>query len=78
MTSVPPHPHQDRRDPTRGTSPWGWPAVTYSLGIGEGPQPVVVLLPRRVPQPQVDRFAVHHHIRRVVVETAGAEREESA
>ena len=39
-----------------------------SLGIGERPQPVVVLLSSSVPETQVDRLAVHHHVGRVVVE----------
>ena len=38
------------------------------LRVAERAQPVVVLLPRRVPQPQVDRLAVHHHVGGVVVE----------
>ena len=38
------------------------------LRVAERTQPVVVLLPRRVPQPQVDGLAVHHHVGRVVVE----------
>eukprot|EP00964_Phaeocystis_antarctica_P141558 scaffold106618_cov77-Phaeocystis_antarctica.AAC.4 len=38
------------------------------LRVAEGAQPVIVLLPCRVPQAQVDRLAVHHHVGRVVVE----------
>lgn len=34
----------------------------YRLRVGEWPKPVIVLLPSRVPQPQVHRLAVHHHI----------------
>lgn len=52
-------------------APAGSPVVPYSLGVGEWPKPVVVLLPSGVPQPQVDRLPVHHHIRRIVVKTAG-------
>jgi hypothetical protein len=43
-------------------APGAGPLVTYSLGIGEWPQPIVVLLPSCVPQPQVDRLSIHHHV----------------
>ena len=42
--------------------------MTLYLGVGEGPEPVIVLLARRVPQPQGDRHPVTHHRGRVVVE----------
>lgn len=38
----------------------GWAA--YRLRVGERPEAVVVLLPCRVPQPQVHGLAVHHHV----------------
>ena len=41
------------------------------LRVGEGPQSVVVLLPRRVPQTQVNWPPVHHYVSRVVVEHSG-------
>lgn len=34
----------------------------HCLRVGERPEAVVVLLPGRVPQPQVHRLAVHHHV----------------
>lgn len=58
-------------------APAGTPVVPYSLGVGEWPQAVVVLLPGGVPQPQVDGLPIHHHIRRIVVETAETERSAS-
>jgi len=45
--------------------------VLYRLWVGQGAESVVVLLSRRVPQAQVDRLPVHHHVGRVVVEPAG-------
>ena len=63
-------PHIPRRTPPKPPSSRGGPVVTYSLGIGQWSQPVVVLLPGGVPQPQVDRLPVHHHVCRVVVKTA--------
>lgn len=39
------------------------------LWVGERPQSVVVLLPRSIPETQVDRLAIHHHVRGVVVES---------
>jgi len=41
------------------------------LWIRQRPQPVVIFLSGCVPQPQVDGFAVHHHVGRVVVEHCG-------
>ena len=41
--------------------------LTSYLGVGERPKPVVVLLARRVPQPQGDRHPVTHHRGRVIV-----------
>lgn len=41
------------------------------LGVGERAQPVVFLLPRRVPQVEADCPAVHTHLRAVVVEHGG-------
>eukprot|EP00968_Pinguiococcus_pyrenoidosus_P001017 scaffold48_cov311-Pinguiococcus_pyrenoidosus.AAC.212 len=41
------------------------------LGIGERPEAIVVLLPRCVPQAQVDGLAVHHDVGAVVVEHRG-------
>ena len=38
------------------------------LGVAEGAEPVIVLLPSSVPQRQVDGLAVHHNRRAVVVE----------
>ena len=46
---------------------WGM-ACTNGLWVGDGPQPVVVLLPGRIPQSQADWFPVHHHIGCVYVE----------
>lgn len=40
------------------------------LGVGEGPESVVVFLARRIPEPEADRLAIYHHTRRVVVEAA--------
>lgn len=36
--------------------------AAHRLWVGEWPETVVVLLPSSVPQPQVHRLAVHHHI----------------
>jgi len=36
--------------------------VVYRLRVGEWPEAIIVLLPGRVPQPQVHGLAVHHHI----------------
>lgn len=41
------------------------------LRIGQGPQPVVILLTGRIPEAQVDGLAVHHDVGRVVVEDCG-------
>ena len=38
------------------------------LRVRERTQPVVILLPRGIPKAEVDRLAVDHHVRRVVVE----------
>lgn len=38
------------------------------LGVGEGPQAVIVLLPCSVPQAKAERSAIVHHIGAVVVE----------
>lgn len=48
----------------------------HRLRVGQRPKPVVVLLSRRVPQTQVDRFPVHHDIGRVVVKPGGGEEDE--
>lgn len=61
------------RGPPRHPALGVGPAGTYSLRVGEWPQPVVVLLPSSVPQPQVDWLPIHHHVGGVVIETAGAE-----
>jgi len=42
---------------------------TYSLWVRQWTQPVVVLLSRRVPQPQVDWFAIYHNISWVIVKS---------
>lgn len=34
----------------------------HRLRVGEWPEAVIVLLPGSVPQPQVHRLAVHHHV----------------
>lgn len=36
--------------------------AAHRLWVGEWPEAIVVLLPGRVPQPQVHRLAVHHHV----------------
>ena len=41
------------------------------LRVRERTQPVVILLPRGIPKAEVDRLAVDHHVRRVVVEHGG-------
>ncbi len=46
-------------------------SLSHRLWVGKRPEPVVVLLSRRVPQPQVDGLAVHHHVGGVVVEHGG-------
>lgn len=38
------------------------------LRVRQRPQPIVVLLPRRIPQPKTDGLIIHHDARRVVVE----------
>lgn len=38
------------------------------LWIRQRPQSVIILLSRRVPQAEIDRLPVHHHIRGVIVE----------
>ena len=43
----------------------------YRLRIAERPEPVVILLPGCIPQPQVDGLAVHHDVGAVVVEHRG-------
>lgn len=49
--------------PTPGLQgPPGWPRTTYGLRVGERPKPVIIFLPSSVPQPQVDRLPVHHHV----------------
>ena len=35
---------------------------THCLRIAQGPKSVVVLLPRGVPKPEVNRLPIHHHI----------------
>lgn len=66
-----PHPYRrTSRTPPKPPSSPAAAIVTYSLGVGERPQAVVVFLPGRVPQPQVDRLPVHHHVGGIVVETA--------
>lgn len=42
-----------------------------SLWVGEWTQAVVILLSRCIPEPQVDRLPIHHHIGGVVVEYCG-------
>lgn len=79
MASAPnTHTHQALRASTQATRPLQARCGPYSLWVGEGPQAVVVLLPGGVPQPQVDGLPIHHHIRRIVVETAETERSASA
>lgn len=38
------------------------------LGVGQRPQTVVIFLPSRIPQAQIDWLTVDHHVGRVVVE----------
>ena len=40
----------------------------YRLRVGQRSQAVIVLLSGRIPQPQVHRLAVHHHVGGVVIE----------
>lgn len=42
--------------------PRGGLGAAHRLWVGERPQAVIVLLSCSVPQPQVHRLAVHHHI----------------
>lgn len=42
---------------------------THSLGVGEGPQSVIILLSSRIPKTQVNRLAINHHIGWVVVKS---------
>ena len=42
---------------------------TYGLWVGQRTKPVVVLLSRCVPQPQVDWFAIYHNISWVIVKS---------
>lgn len=41
--------------------------VTHRLRVRERPQPVIVLLSSSIPQPQVHRLAVNHHVGRIVI-----------
>lgn len=43
----------------------------YRLRVGQWAEPVVVLLSSCIPEAQVDWFAVHHDVCRVVVKSMG-------
>lgn len=47
---------------------------TYRLWVGQWTQPVVVLLTSCIPEAQIDRLAVHHHVSRVVVKSVGSKK----
>ena len=38
------------------------------LGVGKRTQTIIILLTRSIPQTQVDGLAIHHDVRRIVVE----------
>jgi hypothetical protein len=40
----------------------------YRLWVGQWPESIIVLLPSCVPQSQIHRFPIYHHICRIVVE----------
>lgn len=55
------------------TSPVLFAEPAHRLRVRQRPEPVVVLLTRRVPQTQVDRLPIHHHVGWVVIKPAGGE-----
>lgn len=48
----------------------------HRLWVGERPEAVVVLLACGIPQPQVHRLTVHHHIGRIVVKPVGSRKDQ--
>ena len=48
----------------------------HRLRVGERPEAVIVLLACGVPQPQVHRLTVHHHIGRIVVKPVGSRKDQ--
>lgn len=47
--------------------------ILYRLWVGQWAEPVIIFLSSCIPEAQVDRLAVHHHISWIIVESVGRE-----